>query len=134
MKYIVSKEQSDKMKGIIFHVFDIYLTPIGGWEPEKYVRQLEVPLNDYELFLDLQEYTEDGDLDDHNHIFYSMCENPNYTYKNERVCPEVSIPKDTFQLLNSSFGAKIWKPYFLEWFTENSKLPVKKVRTFNFSN
>lgn len=116
----------------MFHVLDSYLTPVGGWQPEKYVRQLEVPLNDYELFLDLQEYTEDGDLDEHNHIFYSMCENPNYTYKNTNVCPEVVIPNNTYDIMNDSFGKKVWHPYFLEWFTEKSKLPAKRVRKFKF--
>lgn len=130
MKYVITKDQNERLKEIIFWMFDSYLRPIGGWDPEKYVRQLEIPINDYELFLDLEEHTEDGELDEHNHMFYSMCENPNYTYTRKNQCPEVVIPNNIFDTLSDSFGKKIWKPYFLEWFTKNTSLPVSKVRKF----
>jgi hypothetical protein len=133
MKYIISEQQNDRLKKIMFHFLDSYLTPFGGWKPEKLQKELNDRFGDNELFIPLidLENQYDEDWDDTEHIFYSSCENPNYNYKRNGDCPEVLIPDHIFDMLNDSFGEKIWKPVFFEWFTERSSLPVVRIRKFD---
>lgn len=132
MIYIITEQQDKRLKKIIFHFLDIHLRPWGGWKPETYARQLANRMSDDELFLDLEEPEED-ELDEYEHIFYSGCENPNYNYTRKGDCPEAVIPNNIFDLLDDTFGKKMWQPHFLEWFEKNSGLPIVAVRKFEWT-
>ena len=116
----------------MFHFLDSYLKPYGGWQTKEiYYQVISNPHNDYEIFFPLQKPILDGAWEDHEHMLYSACENPNNEYTSEEDCPEVLIPDNIFDMLNDSFSEKVWIPYFFEWFEKNSGLPVVRIRKFD---
>lgn len=133
MKYIISEQQNNRLKEIIFSFLNDYLTPFGGWKKKEfYKKEIQNPFNDYELFIPIENSAEEEidyfeDWDTTEHMFYSTCQNENYSYKIGE-CPEIVIPKTKYETLGDTFGEG-WKPIFIEWFIQNTSLPVKVVRS-----
>lgn len=129
MKYIITKQQEEKLESIIIEQLNSKLTPFGGWNPKKYKEDLNHPFSDSEIFISLEDLgdDEDRDADQYEHIFYSRCDNPNYEYEGNGDCPEVVLDSLKWNFFQSMFG-DIWQPIFLKWFEKNSKLPVARVR------
>lgn len=135
MKYLITEQQDERLKRIMFHVFDSYLTPSGGWDSEKLQKELNDPFSEKELFIPLVDLEDqyDESWEETEHIFYSSCDNPNYNYKRNGDCPEVIIPDNTYDIFDDSFGKKVWRPYFFEWFEKNSGLPIVRLRKFSYT-
>jgi len=105
MKYIITESRLEK---VVLDFLDSNLTPFDGWNPEEYMDEVE---SSGELFLFLEEDSEDS-------IFY-ISENLNEKGR-------VFLPDETYDYLTDLFG-KYWKPVFIKWFEENTKLPTKSV-------
>jgi hypothetical protein len=114
MKYIITES---RLEDTILKYLDRTITPFGGWSRPKDYR-LELAENEGEIFLFLDE-------DDEKHMWYSTCYNP-YVELDKDECPLVTIPDEEYNTLTSLFEEN-WKPIFIKWFTENTKLPVKSV-------
>ena len=105
MKYLITESRLEK---VVLDFLDSNLVPYDGWNPEQYMDEVE---SSGELFLFLEEDSEDS-------IFY-ISENLNKKGK-------VYLPDETYDSLTDLFG-KYWKPVFIKWFEENTKLPTKSV-------
>lgn len=134
MKYIISEQQNERMKMKFFHLFDATLTPVSGWNEKNWFKQLiNSPAFDYEIYLSLEQSSfspnndedEEFDAEDNEHIFYTSCRNPNYSFS-EGECPVAIIPNSKYNMFEEISG-KEWIPYFKEWFEENTGLPVVRV-------
>jgi hypothetical protein len=114
MKYIITES---RLEDTILKYLDRTITPFGGWSRPKDYR-IELVENEGEIFFFLDE-------DEEKDMWYSTCYNPNVEL-NEDDCPIVTIPDEEYNTLTSLFEEN-WKPIFIKWFTENTKLPVKSV-------
>lgn len=120
MKYIITEQQSDRLKKTILDYFDDYLTPFEGWEhPKSYEKDV---IDIGEIFFHL-------DNGNQNYMWYSACDN---LMRNEdsNGCPSVTLPYSTFNTLDGFFG-DLWKSVFLEWFNMHTGLLVKIVDTIS---
>ena len=133
MKYIISEQQNERIKMKFFHLFDVMLTPVGGWKEKQWYRQfINSPDFDHEMFLPLEQKpnmvnVEFGNFDpeETEHIYYTSCRNPNYSFS-EGECPVVILPNSKYNLFNDLSGEE-WIELFKEWFEENTGLPVVRV-------
>lgn len=123
MKYVITEQQSERLKKTIWEYLDSHLTPYDGWEAPKSYRN---DIRDVgEIFLFLVDTS--GEYSTEEHMWYSACDNPNLDdILVEHDCPVVVIPKAKSSALDGFFG-DIWKPVFLEWFNYHTKLPIVKV-------
>lgn len=121
MDYIISKEQSERLRGRILEYINKNLTPYYGWKSLGYYKN-QLKKEDSEIFFFLVPSLGSGE--DH-HMWYSLCNNPNAEFE-KGECPVVRIPNIKYDVLESFFGG-IWKPVFMEWFKQNTKLPLVKV-------
>lgn len=130
MNYIITEEQNKRLVDSISDYIKKNLTPHGGWDSPKEYRK-ELKLNGGELFMFLEDT--DGFPEDSDHMWYSTYENVNtQTYVNEEDCPFVLIPDEIYGGLDGYFG-DLWKPVFIEWFQQNTKLPLKTVDEFGWT-
>lgn len=124
MKYIITEDQSDRIKSYVVEYLDKNLTPFKGWVSSKdYKRKLRENLG--EIFFYLQGL-DLGSFEDYNHMWYSTCDNQNTPMYGEE-CPLITIPKGHLSVLEGYFG-NMWKPIFIEWFQTNTGLKLKNVR------
>lgn len=107
MKYIITES---RLGEVIVDFLDSNLTPYDGWNPEEYIEELED--DNGELFLFWDEDNTD------NHMYY--------LWKALKKRGKVYLPDETYDFLTDLFGEH-WKPVFIKWFEENTKLPVKSV-------
>jgi hypothetical protein len=98
--------------------------PKGGWKREYYKRELETG---YELFFMFDTEEEDFGWGESDHMFYSLCDNPNLDSPiREEYCPLVTIDSTKYDSLDGYFGPT-WQELFKRWFTKNTGLPVTHV-------
>jgi hypothetical protein len=129
MRYIITEQQNDRIAGYILKFLDDNLTPYGGWKSiEEYEQELDE--NSGELFIPIKDVDE-WDLSRSNHIYYSVCDNPNYVENPfpEGACPVVMIPPSVLDALNGFFG-DIWKGIFKEWFEEKTGAEVFVINSY----
>ena len=112
MKYIIANSRLEKL---ILEYLDSNLTPYDGWNPEEYIEELKDGSGELFLFWD------DDDTD--YHIYYLA--------KSSKKKGRVFLPDETYNYLSDLFG-EYWKPIFIKWFEENTKLPIRSVE--NISN
>jgi hypothetical protein len=117
MKYVITEQQEEKLIDAIQKYLDSHLTPYEGWESPKSYRMDVEDIGEIFFFL----VESDGDGED-EHMWYSACDEPLV----KDGCPLVALPDAKYDALNAFFG-DIWKPIFLEWFKNNTKLPIVKV-------
>ena len=124
MKYIITEQQNQNLKDIIWKYLDSNFTPYNGWEsPQTYKRDVK---SDDELFLHLVESEGYGD---DAHMWYSLCNNHNLSEPIPKgKCPVVTLPSEKAEAIDDVFGS-LWKPVFLEWFNYYTKLPIKHVES-----
>ena len=124
MRYIITEKQKEKIEEVILKFFDKKLTPEEGWEShEDYESELEIS---GELFLRLND-DEDWDLNNENHMWYSVCDNENLSEPlPEGHCPVVTLPDSVFDALNGYFG-DLWKKLFKRWFMSKTGLLVVQI-------
>jgi hypothetical protein len=124
MKYIITEEQNQMLKDIIWKYLDGNFTPYGGWDlPRTYKKAVE---SDDEVFFHLVESEGYGD---DIHMWYSVCNNHNLSEPIPKgMCPVVTLPSEKAEAIDDVFGS-LWKPVFLEWFNYYTKLPIKHVET-----
>ena len=124
MKYIITEGQQNKLIEIILQYLNNNLVPKGGWKREYYKRELETG---YELFFMFDTEEEDFGWGESDHMFYSLCDNPNLDSPiREEYCPLVTIDSTKYDSLDGYFGP-IWQELFKRWFTKNTGLPVTHV-------
>ena len=123
MKYVITEQQEEKLIDAIQKYLDSHLTPYEGWESLKeYIKELRN--SGGELFLFLTDEDEGGEGE---HMWYSICNNHNLGEPlTEGTCRLVALPDSKKDALNAYFG-DLLKPIFLEWFKNNTKLPIVKV-------
>lgn len=123
MEYIISEQQSDRLSQRIIKFFDDNLTPYIGWvSPDDYKTELE--WEGPELFFFLED--SDGDGEEDEHMYYSLCDNPESGPYAPADCPFIYLPYNIYDKLNGFFG-DIWKPIFIAWFANHTGLEVKYV-------
>jgi hypothetical protein len=126
MKYIITEDQNDRLKNYIIDYFDKNLTPYGGWKSHKeYLEELEDTSGD--IFFFFEELGDEGDIEDYPHIRYYSCSN---FLVSRYDCPLIVISDKVFRGLNA-LPVDLWKPIFIEWFQDHTKLPIKKINTLN---
>ena len=127
MKYIITEQQNQNLKDIIWKYLDSNFTPYGGWDsPQTYRKDVK---SDDEIFLHLVD--SDGYGDD-EHMWYSVCNNHNLGSPIPKgECPVVTLPSRKARAIDDVFGI-LWKPVFLEWFHYYTKLPIKHVESQNW--
>lgn len=126
MRYVITEQQSERLKKTIWEYLDSHLTPYDGWEsPKSYKKERE---ENGEVFLHFVE-TGNGivSFGDEPHMWYSDCDNPNLSEPLPKgQCPLVAIDSSKYEALDAFFG-EIWKPIFLEWFRSHTGLMIKHV-------
>lgn len=125
MKYIITEDQSDRIKSYVIEYLDKNLTPFKGWDPTKEYKE-RLKHNDGELFLKLNVIRDFGSFEENNHMWYSTCDNPDVSFY-DMECPLIALPKGHLSALEGYFG-NMWKPIFIEWFQNNTGLKLKNVR------
>lgn len=127
MKYIITKDQNERLEKTIMDFFDDKLTPFEGWKShEDYTSEVEE--NGGELFLQI---TDDGEwnLNRDNHMWYSICDNDNLSHPlSEGHCPVVTLSPPTYDALNAYFG-NAWIKLFRRWFMAHTGLLVVQIDT-----
>jgi hypothetical protein len=108
MKYIITES---RLENIILEFLNSNFVPYDGWDPEGYRKELQ---NSTEIFLFLD------NLDTDESMWY------NRGGKSKKRYPVIVIPHEKYKTLTNLFG-EYWKPIFIKWFEENTKLPVKSV-------
>lgn len=127
MNYIISEQQNNRIITQVLEYLDSNLTPYGGWDsPKDYKKALKSTGGEIFLFLEDTEGGED------KHMWYSTYENPN-VHLEKQDSPIVLIPDGDYNSLTGYFG-EYWKPVFIKWFKGNTKLPVKTVDDFGWTN
>jgi len=133
MKIIITEEQNERIKDLITIFLKSHFTPKDGWLPlEEY--QKELNLNDGLLLINFDSIDDDDiiDYDDYHHMAYQVYDEDYDSYYSKEECPVAILPDENFNELTEYFG-DIWKPIFIEWFTENTGLPLKTVKSFKSS-
>ena len=74
MKYIITEDQSEKLKEVLFRYFDSSLAPGDGWEKKKSYKK-DVEMYDEVFFFFDQNAEGLGESEDH--MWYSVCDNHN---------------------------------------------------------
>ena len=135
MKYIITEDQfktaeqairAYRLEQTILKFFDDNLTPLDGWDsPKGYERELND--NSGELFIFTETSDDDGDANEDEHMWYSVCDNDNLSEPlPEGHCPVVTIPKLKFDALDGYFG-DMWKTHFKRWFLTHTGMKVVQV-------
>jgi hypothetical protein len=123
MKYIISKEQHDKLLEIIWKYLDENFTPGRGWETKVFYKG-EAQVHDEIFFMfdkDAEEWGDDA------HMWYSVCDNHNLERPiREGYCPLITINSAKYDSLDGYFGPR-WQEVFKKWFTKHTGLRVKAV-------
>lgn len=143
MKYIISESQALMLQERVRDYIETNFTPVNGWD--TVVSDLEESGNDEyslkgevftwkgEVFISMpreESYTERGQNIE-NYYNYYTCQ-----YREERKiridkCPYVLIPKYDYDNLRR-MAPGLWEGVFAQWFTKNTGLPVKEVKTFDY--
>lgn len=126
MKYIITEQQVERLKQTILNYFEENLTPLDGWQTTKEYEK-ELKSSKHELFIFLVEGDESGDDE---HMWYATHKNRHATIPKESS-PLVALPEGRFNTLEGYFG-DLWKPLFIDWFKENTGLPLKTVDNLGF--
>lgn len=126
MKIIISENQNNRLKNYIIDYFDKNITPYGGWKSHKeYLEELED--TDGQIFIFFEELGDEGDIDDYKHMKYYSCGS---YFVSRFDCPLILISDKVFRDFNA-LPDYLWKPIFIEWFQDHTKLPLKKIDTLN---
>jgi hypothetical protein len=143
MKYIISESQALMLQERVRDYIETNFTPVNGWD--TVVSDLEESGNDEyslkgevftwkgEVFISMpreESYTERGQNIE-NYYNYYTCQ-----YREERKiridkCPYILIPKYDYDNLRR-MAPGLWEGVFAQWFTKNTGLPVKEVKTFDY--
>ena len=131
MKYIITENQfktaeqairSYRVEQTILKFFDDQLTPHEGWDSPKGYK-IELEENSGELFI----FIEDTDVNESEHMWYSLCDNENLSEPiPEGHCPVVVLPTLKYDALDGYFGDN-WKVFFKRWFLGHTGLNVVQV-------
>jgi len=121
MIYIITEQQSERIKDSIMSYLDSHLTPFYGWETLKEYKKTLYESGG-EIFLHTVE--SDGYGED-PHMWYSLHTNP-HTQVKKKDSPLITLPSAGYEALDGFFG-NLWKPIFIEWFTTNTGLKLKTV-------
>jgi hypothetical protein len=112
MKYIITESRLEK---VIVDFLNSNFTPFDGWDPEEYIEKLEDDNGELYLFWD------EDNTDDHMY----------YLWKALKKRGKVYLTDYHYNFLTDLFGEH-WKPIFIKWFEENTKLPVKSVENTSY--
>ena len=135
-KYIISESQALRLKERVEDYIATNFTPVDGWD--TVVKDLEESGSDEyswegEVFISMprEESHNERGQNIENYYNYYTCH-----YRDEREipvdkCPYVLIPKYDYDNLKR-IAPGLWEGVFAQWFTENSGLPVKEVKTFDY--
>ena len=143
MKYIISESQALMLQERVRDYIETNFTPVNGWDTvvsdleesgtDEYSLKGEVFTWKGEVFISMpreESYTERGQNIE-NYYNYYTCQ-----YREERKiridkCPYILIPKYDYDNLRR-MAPGLWEGVFAQWFTKNTGLPVKEVKTFDY--
>jgi hypothetical protein len=112
MKYTITESRLEK---VVLDFLDSNLAPYDGWNPEEYIEELKDGSGELYLFWD------EDNTDDHMY----------YLWKALKKRGKVYLTDYHYNFLTDLFGEH-WKPIFIKWFEENTKLPVKSVENTSY--
>ena len=127
-KVIISENQLEKVRNLIYKLFDQRLYPVEGWQNVGHDirRNNERSGNGYykgETFIS----TAEGD----GYYNYYSCEYIKFMgLEEDTECPCLMLQDDDYDFFDKRFPADLWKPLLVDWWNEQCEYPAKAVYRF----
>lgn len=126
-KFIISESQLEKVRNLIYKLFDQRLYPVEGWQNVGHDirRNDERSGNGYykgETFIS----TPEGD----GYYNYYSCEYIKFMGIEDTECPCLMLQDDDYYFFNKRFPPDLWEPLLVNWWNEQCEYPVEAVYKF----
>ena len=123
-KVIISESQLEKVRNLIYKLFDQRLYPVDGWRDiDLNIPAIEGGILGYykgETFIN----TDEG------HYNYYSCEYIKLMELEDTECPCLMLQDDDYYFFDKRFPADLWKPLLVNWWNEQCEYPVEAVYKF----
>ena len=130
-KVIISESQLEKVRNLIYKLFDQRLYPVEGWQNVGHdIRRNDERFkrggNGYykgETFISSPE----GD----GYYNYYSCEYIKFMgLEEDTECPCLMLQDDDYDFFDKRFPADLWKPLLVDWWNHHCEHPAKAVYKF----
>jgi len=132
-KVIISESQLEKVRNLIYNLFDQRLYPVEGWQnvgheirrnSEKYGDRKQSGFGYYlgETFI----HTPEGD----GYYNYYSCDYIELMDLKDTECPCLILQDDDYDFFEKRFPTNLWKSFLIDWWNERCEYPAKAVYKF----
>jgi hypothetical protein len=130
-KVIISESQLEKVRNLIYKLFDQRLYPVEGWQNVGHQIRRD---NEKVGF-----HKKDGFGHYKGETFISTAEEPGYYnyygcefiklmgLEEDTECPCLMLQDDDYDFFGKRFPADLWKPLLVDWWNEQCEYPVEDV-------
>jgi len=120
-KVIISEIQLEKVRNLIYKLFDNKLYPVEGWQNVGHDIRRDAEKDSYrgETFISSPE----GE----GYYNYYSCEYINNFEIEDTECPCLMLQDDDYYFFDKRFPPDLWKPLLVDWWNERCEYPVKAV-------
>ena len=123
-KVIISESQLDKVRNLIYKLYDQRLYPVEGWQNVGHEIRRDAVKDSYrgETFISSPE-------GDGYYNYYSCDWVENYDPE-DTECPCLMLQDDDYYFFDKRFPPDLWKPLLVDWWNERCEYPIKAVYKF----
>jgi hypothetical protein len=130
---IISESQLEKVRNLIYKLFDQRLYPVDGWQNV-----------DHDIGRDVEEvgYHKQGGFgyykgetfistaEGEGYYNYYSCDYIKLMELEDTECPCLMLQDDDYYFFDKRFPSDLWKPLLVDWWNDRSEYPVKAVYKF----
>lgn len=127
-KVIISESQLEKVRNLIYKLFDQRLYPVEGWQNVGHDIRREAEYRG--VGLNYKGETFISTAEGEGYYNYYSCDYIKIMELEDTKCPCLMLQDDDYDFFEKRFPPDLWKPLLVDWWNERCEYPVKAVYKF----